>query len=43
MKKFLIGFFLVIIFLPAIAQNDAEAIKILDRFSALALSSPSVS
>ena len=43
MKKFLIGFFLVIIFLPAIAQNDAEAVKILDRFSALALSSPSVS
>ncbi len=43
MKKFLIGFFLVFIFLTAIAQNDAEAVKILDRFSALALSAPSVS
>jgi len=43
MKKFLIGFFLVIFFLPALAQNDAEAVKILDRFSALALSAPSVS
>ncbi|OFY68708.1 MAG: hypothetical protein A2V46_06715 [Bacteroidetes bacterium RBG_19FT_COMBO_42_7] len=43
MKKFLIGFFLVFIFLTAIAQSDAEALKILDRFSALALSAPSVS
>jgi outer membrane lipoprotein-sorting protein len=43
MKKFLIGFFQVFIFLTAIAQNDTEAVKILDRFSALALSAPSVS
>jgi len=43
MNKFLIGFFLVFIFLTAIAQSDAEALKILDRFSALALSAPSVS
>lgn len=43
MKKFLIGFFQVFIFLTAIAQNGAEALKILDRFSALALSAPSVS
>ncbi len=35
--------FLVFISLTAYSQNDAEAIKILDRFSAVALGAPSVS
>jgi outer membrane lipoprotein-sorting protein len=43
MRSILTGFFLTFIFLAAIAQNDTEAIKILDKFSALALGAPSVS
>ena len=43
MRTFLTGLFLILSPLTAIAQNDAEAVKILDRFSALALGSPSVS
>ena len=43
MRTFLIGFTLVFISLTAYNQNDAEAIRILDKFSALALAAPSVS
>jgi outer membrane lipoprotein carrier protein len=43
MRTFLISLFLVYTAVDAFAQNDAEAIKILDRFSALALGAPSVS
>jgi outer membrane lipoprotein-sorting protein len=43
MRTFLISFFLVIISLTAYSQSDAEAVKILDRFSATALGAPSVS
>ncbi len=43
MRSILTGFFLTFISLAAIAQNDTEAIKILDKFSALALGAPSVS
>lgn len=43
MRKSLTGLFLILSSLNAIAQNDAEAVRILDRFSALALGSPSVS
>jgi outer membrane lipoprotein carrier protein len=43
MRSILAGFFLTIIHLTAIAQNDAEAIKILDKFSSIALGAPSVS
>jgi outer membrane lipoprotein carrier protein len=43
MRTFLISLFLVYTAVNAFAQNDAEAIKILDRFSALALGAPSVS
>jgi outer membrane lipoprotein-sorting protein len=43
MRTFLSGLFLVLTSLTAIAQNDAEAVKILDKFSAQALGAPSVS
>jgi outer membrane lipoprotein-sorting protein len=43
MRRFIIGFTLVLITLAAYSQNDAEAVKILDRFSAIALAAPSVS
>ncbi|MCX6261255.1 MAG: outer membrane lipoprotein carrier protein LolA [Bacteroidia bacterium] len=43
MRTFLSGLFLIITSLTSIAQNDTEAIKILDKFSALALGAPSVS
>jgi outer membrane lipoprotein-sorting protein len=43
MRSILTGFFLTFTSLAAISQNDAEAIKILDKFSALALGAPSVS
>jgi len=43
MRTFLTGLFLILSSLNAMAQNDAEAIRILDRFSTLALESPSVS
>ena len=43
MRKFLIGFTLVIISLTAYSQNDTDAVKILDSFSANALAAPSVS
>jgi outer membrane lipoprotein-sorting protein len=43
MRSILTGFFLTLTTLSSIAQNDAEAIKILDKFSAIALGAPSVS
>jgi len=43
MRTFLSSLFLIITSLTSIAQNDTEAIKILDKFSALALGAPSVS
>jgi len=43
MRKSSIFLFLVFISLTAYSQSDAEAIKILDRFSAVALGAPSVS
>lgn len=43
MRTFSIAFLLVFFSLAAFPQNDAEAIKILDRFSAAALGAPSVS
>jgi outer membrane lipoprotein-sorting protein len=43
MRTFLTSLFLILISLTAVAQNDAEAVKILDKFSALALGAPSVS
>jgi outer membrane lipoprotein carrier protein len=43
MRKSSIVLFLVFISLTAYSQSDAEAIKILDRFSAVALGAPSVS
>jgi outer membrane lipoprotein carrier protein len=43
MRIFLTSLFLILISLTAVAQNDAEAVKILDKFSALALGAPSVS
>jgi len=43
MRKSSIVLFLVLISLTAYSQSDAEAIKILDRFSAIALGAPSVS
>ena len=43
MKSILTGFILTFTSLAAISQNDTEAIKILDKFSALALGAPSVS
>ena len=42
MRSLLTGFFLTFTSLWAISQNDEEAIKILDKFSALALGAPSV-
>jgi outer membrane lipoprotein-sorting protein len=42
MRTLLTGFFLTFISLTAFSQNDAEAVKILDKFSALALGAPSV-
>jgi outer membrane lipoprotein-sorting protein len=43
MRTFLICSFLFLVSLIAYAQNDQEAVKILDRFSELALAAPSVS
>lgn len=43
MRTFLTCLFLVFTSLTAVAQNDTEAVKILDKFSALALGAPSVS
>jgi outer membrane lipoprotein carrier protein len=43
MRHILTTFFLFIISLTAFPQNDAQALKILDRFSSLALAAPSVS
>ena len=43
MRKFLIGFSLIIISVTAYSQNDTDAVKILDSFSANALAAPSVS
>jgi outer membrane lipoprotein carrier protein len=43
MRTFLISFFLGFVSLAVYSQNDAEAVKILDRFSATALGAPSVS
>lgn len=43
MRTFLIGSFLFLVSLTAYTQNDQEAVKILDRFSELALAAPSVS
>lgn len=43
MRTFLTGLFSILTSLTAFAQNDAEAIKVLDRFSSLALGAPSVS
>ena len=43
MRRFLVGLILVISSLTAVAQDDAVAVKILDKFSALALAAPSVS
>lgn len=43
MRRFSTAFFLVFLSLAAYSQSDAEAIKILDRFSALALGAPSIS
>jgi outer membrane lipoprotein carrier protein len=36
-------FFFILLTLPAASQNDQEAVRILDKFSATALSAPSVS
>lgn len=43
MRTFLIGFTFVFVSLSAYPQNEQEAVRILDRFSELALASPSVS
>jgi outer membrane lipoprotein carrier protein len=43
MRTFLIGFTLAFISITAYNQNDKSAINILDKFSELALSAPSVS
>jgi outer membrane lipoprotein-sorting protein len=43
MRTFLIGSFLFLVNLTAYPQNAQEAVKILDRFSDLALAAPSVS
>jgi outer membrane lipoprotein-sorting protein len=43
MRQILATFFLFTISLAAFTQNDAQAVKILDRFSSLALAAPSVS
>jgi outer membrane lipoprotein-sorting protein len=43
MRTFLIGSFLFLVSLTAYTQNDQEAVKILDKFSELALAAPSVS
>ena len=42
MKTFLTGLTLFYFSLASFSQNDAEAVKILDRFSSLALGAPSV-
>jgi len=42
MKTFLSGVILFYVSLTSFSQNDAEALKILDRFSSLALGAPSV-
>jgi outer membrane lipoprotein-sorting protein len=43
MRTFSTAFLLVFFFLAAFSQSDEEAIKILDRFSAVALGAPSIS
>ena len=43
MRTFSTSFLLVFFSLAAYSQSDAEAIKILDRFSAIAMGAPSVS
>jgi outer membrane lipoprotein carrier protein len=43
MRTFSTSFLLVLFSLAAYSQSDAEAIKILDRFSAIALGAPSIS
>jgi len=43
MRTFSTAFILVFFSLAAYSQSDAEAIKILDRFSAVALGAPSIS
>jgi len=43
MRTIIAGLFLIFASITAGAQNEAEAVKILDRFSAQALGSPSVS
>jgi outer membrane lipoprotein carrier protein len=43
MRQSLATFFLFILSLTAFPQKDAQAVKILDRFSSLALGAPSVS
>jgi outer membrane lipoprotein-sorting protein len=43
MRSILTGFILTLISLAANGQNDEEAIRILDRFSSIAIGAPSVS
>ncbi|HSN50326.1 MAG TPA: hypothetical protein VLR52_03765, partial [Bacteroidales bacterium] len=43
MRSIITGFILTLISLAANSQNDAEAIRILDKFSSVALGAPSVS
>ena len=43
MRSIITGFILTLISLAANSQNDAEAIRILDKFSSIALGAPSVS
>lgn len=44
MSKYLLGLSLLLLFeISTFAQNDPEAIRILDRFSALAIGAPSIS
>jgi outer membrane lipoprotein carrier protein len=43
MRSVITGFLLTFISLTANAQNDAEALRILDKFSSVALGAPSVS
>lgn len=43
MRTFSTAFLLVFFFLAAFSQSDEEAIKILDRFSAVAMGAPSIS
>lgn len=43
MRSIITGFILILISLAANSQNDSEAIRILDKFSSVALGAPSVS